>query len=193
MTNVPLEDRRERLLDAALQVATAEGLSKLTTRRITDQAGSSAASFHYAFDDKTTLVRQLIRRLISETATGLAATPPPDLPLGDLVECVLRRAWDTAASELNTQLAQFELLLDARRNGDPDQLMRWAYQQYAGVFEELYARAADMDQRSADVNLLGQMTLLLMDGLLLSRLADADSEAAEKRLAAACRALRALT
>ena len=51
---------RARILDASLSIASAEGLSALTTRRVAQEAGVNVGLLHYYFGSKERLVAMLL-------------------------------------------------------------------------------------------------------------------------------------
>jgi AcrR family transcriptional regulator len=57
-----LAERREQLLDAAIEVMSDRGTSGATTRAITERAGVPHGVFHYCFDSKAALLRALLTR-----------------------------------------------------------------------------------------------------------------------------------
>lgn len=56
MARIPVEERREALIDAAFRVIGEQGLSRASTRAIVAEAGMSLASFHYAFESRDQLL-----------------------------------------------------------------------------------------------------------------------------------------
>src|SRR5690625_5306940 len=56
-------ERREQLIDAAINVLAREGMDAATTRRITDEAGLALGAFHYAFRNKDDLLQAVIERI----------------------------------------------------------------------------------------------------------------------------------
>lgn len=57
---------RARILDAALSIASAEGLAALTTRRVAQEAGVNVGLLHYYFGSKEKLVEETLRRFGEE-------------------------------------------------------------------------------------------------------------------------------
>ncbi len=57
---------RERILDAALAIASTEGLSALTTRRVAQKAGVNVGLLHYHFGSKEKLLEETLRRFGEE-------------------------------------------------------------------------------------------------------------------------------
>ena len=80
---MPVAERRDQLVEAALTVAASEGITAATVRRVAEQAGVALGVVHYCFDDKDELFIALAARIVDDlTAAGagaLAFDDPPDL------------------------------------------------------------------------------------------------------------------
>ncbi|HEY0475536.1 MAG TPA: TetR family transcriptional regulator, partial [Kribbella sp.] len=61
MPRVPANERRAELVQAAIQVATREGLAATTTRRIARELDISVGIVHYCFRSKEELLHEVIR------------------------------------------------------------------------------------------------------------------------------------
>lgn len=80
-----LAERRQQLLDAAVEVMAARGIAGTTTRAITEAAGVPQGIFHYCFDSKAALLRMLLERESERaSATAWQVEPSADA-LGDAV------------------------------------------------------------------------------------------------------------
>ena len=64
MARMPLAQRRQQLVDAAIAVLTREGVPKATTRAIVAEADTSLSVFHYCFDSKQELLDAVIKTLV---------------------------------------------------------------------------------------------------------------------------------
>lgn len=82
---LPLEERRQRLLDAALSVVADSGASALSLRRVAERAGVAHRVVTYAFGSKQALVEALLRRA---SQRALDAVWTGDLPLDGFAEAV---------------------------------------------------------------------------------------------------------
>ncbi|RMG47958.1 MAG: TetR/AcrR family transcriptional regulator [Acidobacteria bacterium] len=91
------EQTRERILDAAEQLFSEQGLANTSLRAITRAAGVNPAAVHYHFGSKDGLIRELFRRRLEpvnrqrlellERAERAAGGRP--LPLETILECFL--------------------------------------------------------------------------------------------------------
>ena len=82
---LPLEERRERLLDAALSVVADAGASALSLRRVAERAGVAHRVVTYAFGSKQALVEAVLHRA---SQRALDAVWADDLPLDGFAEAV---------------------------------------------------------------------------------------------------------
>lgn len=64
----PGDERREQILTAALRVATAGGLDRLTIRRVAAEAGLSTGLVHFHFKTKDALLVALLDHLLARLA-----------------------------------------------------------------------------------------------------------------------------
>lgn len=89
---------RARILDASLSIASAEGLSALTTRRVAQEAGVNVGLLHYYFGSKERLVEETLRRfgedmrLLLERISGEHADEGPE----ERLVAMLLSAFETA-------------------------------------------------------------------------------------------------
>ncbi len=86
MVRISAEERRALLVQAALRVIAARGVSAATTRAIVAEAGMSLASFHYAFRSHDEMMRELISYVVSGEANAVFAV----LRAGNDIETSLR-------------------------------------------------------------------------------------------------------
>lgn len=80
---VPLETRREQLLDAALAIIVREGYAGISIDAIAKQAGVTRPVVYGAFDDLGDLLGSLLDRQQLRAVTQLAEVLPESLPDGD--------------------------------------------------------------------------------------------------------------
>lgn len=91
-------DRREQLLDAAVEVISSAGAAALSLRSVAERAGVAHRVVHYAFGSKSELVIALLRRESARTMALVWDSPLPSSPLGEAVErSLLAYAADLAA------------------------------------------------------------------------------------------------
>ncbi len=75
---------RDRLLEVAVATLNEEGISRLTTRRVAERAGTSVPAVYELFDDKAGLVRAIFFEGFRLLDAALAEVPVTDDPIADV-------------------------------------------------------------------------------------------------------------
>lgn len=177
-----VEERREQLIDAAIQVLATEGLGRATTRNITEQANLALGAFHYAFRSKDELLESVIERVVSATERVLqeAVEGVRDDP-GRAIPRMLEKFWEFIDETPDLQLAQYELTVHALRNPKMRRLAVDQHKRYAaailGVLDQV--PGSPEGQEAED---LARYIAATMDGLVLHRLVEEDVEGGRRRL-----------
>ncbi len=180
MPRVPANERRAELVQAAISVATREGLAATTTRRIAQELGISVGIVHYCFRSKEELLHEVIR-VIAEAQ--VVAARSAIVPGGDVEESV-RNAflgfWQLVETTPEAQLLTYELTSWALRNAETEPLAReQRASQLAGIeaiLEEISAATGVTWKVPAEQ--LARMTLAITDGVTLGWLVDRDTASA---------------
>ncbi|WP_460868757.1 TetR/AcrR family transcriptional regulator [Rhodococcus aerolatus] len=109
---VPVAQRREQLVRAAVRVMLRDGVHAATTRAIAAEAGVTLAILHYCFETKTDLLRLAYTTVLEQTLHQLATAPrhpqqtPAERVEEDLLVVVLAAEDDAGALQL---LHEFDL------------------------------------------------------------------------------------
>ncbi len=185
---LPVADRRSQLIDAALDVAAAEGIAAATVRRVADQAGVALGVVHYCFADKDELFIELASRIVDELTAAGAAALPSDTAAPDLVSALragVLGLWAVIESTPGEQLLTYELTTHALRQPGLRRVATRQYEVSQQAAETLLALAADAAGATwtRPVADLGAEALAFVDGITLRWLVDGDSGAARVRLA----------
>jgi len=215
VTRVPAARRRELLAAAAVRVLARGGLSAVTTRAVVAEAGMKLASFHYAYDSRTDLLRDLVAGVVAgerESARGglleavvrrpvaaeaaSHAEADRDADVTAVIHASLQAYLLLVAQEPGREQGMFELTQHALRDPALSGVARDQYAHYHAVAAELLDLLGDQlglrwDAPVAD---LARLLVGLTDGLTLAWLADRDDEATDRtaRLAAQMLAAHAL-
>jgi AcrR family transcriptional regulator len=191
---IPADQRRALLVQAALRVIAARGVSAATTRAIVAEAGMSLASFHYAFRSHDAMMRELIAHVVDGESTAAFAALRP----GDDIHTSLRGALGAfldyiVADPWHEQVMQ-ELLQYAMRTPGLDTLAREQYEAYHAAASELLVEgaAAAGVEWTLPVADVARVVVMVTDGVTLAYLADRDAAAAARVLDFAAAALAAL-
>jgi AcrR family transcriptional regulator len=107
-------NRREALIDAALEVFAAEGWAALSARRVCEQAGLTRRYFSESFDDVDALIGATFERISGEVAAALrGAVAAGDAPPAELV----RRAVSAGLDVLSLPPSKGRFLAAAQSPG----------------------------------------------------------------------------
>jgi AcrR family transcriptional regulator len=168
------EVSRDRILDAAAQIAGERGYEGTSINLVSDRSGLPASSIYWHFKDKDALIAEVIGRSFSrwvaalDTSAGLpeAVAPEEQLHRG------MRRT-GAAIAEFPDFLRLGLMLVLERRPEEPT--ARRKFLEVRRVAAErartLYA-AVFTDLGSDDIDALVTLTLALADGLFIAREAD---------------------
>ena len=178
------ERRRRAILEAALQVISERGVDAVSHRSVADEAGVPLAATTYYFESLDELLEVALRLFVDEEAARLTALVARldgrELPAPEIAR--LFRA------ELEPDVAQFELYVEAARRPRLREVARRSI--------ELYAAVAAAALRTAGVRepaIEPRAFVALFDGYGLHRVAGWDDQGLEDALlalwAAATRAI----
>jgi DNA-binding transcriptional regulator YbjK len=139
--------RRERILDAALDVIAEHGAIKVTYRKIAEAAGVPLGSLTYYFDDMQDLLTAAFTRLAESVSSRygalLDAARTPEEARAAVVEIICGKVWGTDRN----LLLSYELYAFAARRPAVREVMRsWmraSRESLARHFDPLTARALD--------------------------------------------------
>ena len=176
LPRVSVEDRREQLIDATIQVMRRDGVRSVTMRAVAAEAGASLAAVHYCFEAKEALLEAAIRRWLKIMFTDSIQFPGG---LRASVRQMVESWWNWLESVPDDVLAQFELALWAVRSEQTRPLAATIYPMY---IEEMEAMLADSLKRSGEscqweLERLARAVLAAIDGCSLQFLSDPTSEA----------------
>jgi AcrR family transcriptional regulator len=168
--------RREQLLDAAVQVLVSQGLEELTLRDVAAEAGVRLSTLQYIFPSRADLVSALTGRILARAGRDQFDTGSDGLEI-ELRRVVHWYATDFLAEPAILELVRFEVLTAARHApGDgsarlPDDWPRMSALIPARL-EEICARA-DEEYDLAFTDLTRMWTPGLI-GLIFQLLLDSD-------------------
>jgi AcrR family transcriptional regulator len=182
MTRRPVAERRTQLAEAAIRIATRDGLATTTTRRVAAEAEVSLGSVHYCFESKEALLIEMTRVLVSESAAAAAAaigTPsPPARDVTAMVRRALAAYWSSVEADPERHLLTYELAAWGLRAGTGvGQEQRRAQLLGAAEVIELLGREAGIRWR-IEVSRLASLVVAVTDGVTLGWLVDRDDAAA---------------
>jgi len=83
-------DTRQRILDAALEVASERGFHRASVARIAERAGVAVGNLHYHFGSRDELLRELMESLVEELHAEVQAALPEAGSVLEREEAALR-------------------------------------------------------------------------------------------------------
>ncbi|MFF0384168.1 TetR/AcrR family transcriptional regulator [Streptomyces sp. NPDC004286] len=180
MARVPAAERRNDLVNAAVQVIASHGVDGATTRRIAERANAPLATLHYCFQTKELLFAAVFERLTERYREVLIESDVQ----GDLVEtarAILRGLLNWYLdSDPEFASASFELISWAQRQEEHPAVT--VYNEAFNVVRSILARAAaGQDVAPETIDRIGYVIGTLTDGFVVNWLTYADkSRAAEQ-------------
>jgi AcrR family transcriptional regulator len=194
VTRMSAADRRTALLEAAFRVIAAEGVSGATTRAIVAEAGMSLASFHYAFESRDEMMRELIRYVIENQAVAAFSSLRYGADIRTVVRDGLQAFLEVVIADPAHEQTMFELMQYSLRTPDLTRLPSEQYSSYRAAVSGLLETAAADTGMSWVLPLddVARMVVTLTDGITLAWLADRDAAAANRVIEFAATSIAAL-
>ena len=127
MARLPIEERRQQLVDAAIRVMTRDGVNKATTRAISSEAEVSLSVFHYCFDSKQDLLEAVIETIVQHTVTPAKASIEPGTDLRDTIRRALGAYWTHVEANPEEHLLTYEVTQYCLRHPDFVDVARGQY------------------------------------------------------------------
>jgi len=189
---MPVEDRRAALARAALTVLARDGLAAATTRAIVAEAGMSLASFHYAYESRLALLRDVITLVVEGERAAVAPLldlEPTDLP--GLLRAGVAAYADVLRADPGREQGMLELTHLALREPALTGVAQEQYAQYRALVTEMLVIAASRTgmRWRMPAESLARFVVTCMDGLTIGWLVDRDDAALEPQLDMITRAL----
>ena len=186
------EDRRDRLVEAAIRVMTRDGVSRATTRAIASEAGMPLGVFHYAFHSKQELVTRVTETIAQQSKADIDAAvfSSGTKDLYQLILAGLTAYFDHVVAHPHEHLVTYELTTAALREPELEDVARRQYDYYLKENEELLLAAAELFgfEFTESVAVVTRYTLSVVDGLALNWLARGNEEEAREVLRLTARA-----
>lgn len=166
-------NNRQALLDATVLVVARGGLRNLTYRAVAAEAGIAHSLVRHYFGTREALIAAAL-----EDTLRVAIDLYDSLQTGDSVETFLSGMVSLVSANPDSQVFQYELMLESRRNSELADQIRTLYAAYLDATQVALAKlGAPPDEAS---------TLLVyaaLDGLVLHLLVSDDPKATDAALA----------
>ena len=184
MTRLPITQRRQQLVDAAIAVMTRDGVKRATTRAIVAEAGTSLSVFHYCFDSKQELLESVVTTIVAKTVTLAEQSMTRALSGGgsvadetarlDVVRSAMRAYWDHVTTSPAEHLLTYEVTQFCLREPDFSTVAQRQYEHYAHAYLVLFEESGLTSDWPMPV--LARFLAVVLDGLTLDWLARRDDE-----------------
>jgi AcrR family transcriptional regulator len=188
------DERRARILEAAIAVLAREGIGETTTRKIAAQAGVNQAMLRYYFGSKDELLFAVLQEMMRQAREIVQQATPRGRTLREMVREGLLGFWEQFEARPELQVMQYELTLYALRNPASAWLARQQYDGYCAVVETLCeeAFAAAGGECALPFAELARFIVGGLDGLILQFISNPDPARARRDLAVLADAVVAL-
>ncbi|GAA0920893.1 TetR/AcrR family transcriptional regulator [Virgisporangium aurantiacum] len=183
MAYLSAEERRQSIIDAAIEVIATEGLQKATTRRIAQQADAPLGALHYCFRSKEELIHLVAEQGAARLRTAFDGVDPA---LG--VEATIRDSvaalWRWARKHPGLQLALMELGMWRIREGGPPEEVYSMWDNFGGnLVREHLQRAVNLEPVDLAISVEEIVRFInhRFDGLAFEWAASRDEAACERQ------------
>jgi len=180
MARMPLTQRRQQLVEAAIAVLTREGVPKATTRAIVAEAGTSLSVFHYCFDSKQELLDAVIKTLVGTTVDLAEASFDVGASRQEMIRAGLAAYWAHVTANPDQHLLTYELTQYCLRKPGYAAVARQQYDHYAHAFIALLDAIGAEPAGPSET--IGRYLAATIDGLTLDWLVRRDDRASDRVL-----------
>lgn len=178
------DERRTRILEAAIAVLARDGIAETTTRKIAAEAEVNQAMLRYYFGSKDDLLFAVLQEMMRQTREIVQQATLSGDSLRAMLQKGLLSFWQHFESRPELQILQYELTLYALRNPASAWLARQQYDGYCAVVETLFAEGFAATGQSSAVPLpeLARFVVGGIDGLILQFISAPDPARARRDL-----------
>lgn len=184
MARMSAEERRTRLVHAAIAVMSRDGVAQTTTRMIVAEAEMQIGVFHYCFRSKEELLFEVLRTLNERSFGAVGLILGESRSTADAIRFGLAAYWDHVRAHAEERLLIFELMHHALRLSGHEDSARDMYANYHQGVREFLAVAARLDgvTFATDLDVLSRFTIAHMQGVTLQWLVQRDEAMAVRLL-----------
>jgi AcrR family transcriptional regulator len=179
MARIPVAQRRQELIQAALEVIATHGIDGATTRRIADQGNANVAMVHYCWDSKEDLFAEVFDH-VAATYRKVIEGSDPHTTLPDTAAQILRGVMQCYLDSPSFTTATFELVNWARRQHG-DRGIAVYDQAFATVRKALQEAAGDTAAPEV-IDEIVYVLATLADGFAVNWITYGDPAAAQQQI-----------
>lgn len=181
----PAAERREQLLDAAVEVMREGGIAAATTRAVADRAGLPQGAFHYCFRSKDEMFGALLERELDASLGSAwdAVAQTQDLEAG--IAAALHAILDRVRSAPEYHLLTTELVNVAARTPELAHIAGRQHAAYVDHTDRILRRwqGSGHTPLSVDTRLLAEVLVATSNGIESAWLSARDDEVAHDSIA----------
>ncbi|HEY0118572.1 MAG TPA: TetR family transcriptional regulator [Cellulomonas sp.] len=184
MKRLPIAERREQLIEAAIAVASRDGIDAATVRAVAAEAGVSLGVVHYCFQDKDELLDAMAHQITRQNLTQSLIEMPVSGDPASIVTNALDLLWSGISATRGSQLLSYELTTYSMRHPEVRQVSVNQYLvslEAARQFLGAMARSASIEW-TLPLDVMARLVVMMTDGVVLAWLADGDGQAARVTL-----------
>lgn len=180
MVYLPVEQRRQQLVEATINLLAREGIQASSVRRIAEEAGVPLGTMNYCFGSKRALLAEVIQVLNAEPLEGVLDSVEPGQTAAQAFRAALRAAWRIVEQAPDHQLLSYELNAHALRDPQLAGLAQEQHERYLATLAGLLSTAAERIGAvwTVPVQDMARMVAAVTTGVTLAWLNDRDSRAA---------------
>ncbi len=184
MPRMSVDDRRTRLLDAAIVVMKRDGVPQTTTRAIVAEAGMQIGVFHYCFRSKEELVFEVLRLLTERSFGAVGSILGQSGSTAEAIRLGLAAYWEHVRANPEERLLIFELTHHSLRHTGHEGAAQALFDNYGLGVETFLAHAAALDGAvfTTDPAVLSRYAIAHMQGVTLQWLVSRDEALATQLL-----------
>jgi len=184
MKRLPIAERREQLVAAAIRLASREGIDAATIRAVAAEAGVSLGVVHYCFQDKDELLEAMAHQITRQNLTQSLMEVPDHGDPSSIIEHAVDLLWRGISASPGSQLLGYELTAYSMRHPEVRQVSVNQYlisHEAARQFLAALAGAARIEWTLPE-DQMARLVVMATDGTVLAWLADRDGDAAHSTL-----------
>ena len=158
-------DKRDKILDAVIRVLGRDGISGVTMRAVSREAGVALGLMNYYFDDKVTLVGAALERVAA--ADQLIVTPDAELSPRENLRVALGRIADPSFLTVDYLAVRLHLWSLAQAEPEYSTINQQAQARYlAGLADLIAAAHPSLDRQEVDTR--AEDILVIQNGMWLT-------------------------
>lgn len=184
MARMSVEERRAKLIDAAIVVLARDGVAATTTRAIVAEAGMAIGVFHYCFRSKDELVLEVMRAINSRSYEAVGAVLQEPATPTERMRNAVRAYWSHIQAAPLEHLLTYELTHYALRQPGQNGAAIEQYASYYSGMEQLLGAFAQLGGFTwrTPMDALLRYTLAVIEGVTFQWLVHRDDVMAQRLL-----------